>query len=62
MFRDPAANVDRMPLEADHVVARALGGHRAERLMLAVCNRSRGIGIRKAAAAPVALRTTRDWL
>ena len=44
MYRDPQLNPDGMPLEADHTLARSLGGTRADRLMLATCNRSRGNG------------------
>lgn len=62
MYANAALNVDRMPLEADHTVSRALGGTKADRLLLATCNRSRGSGTR----APVAAETrpawwTRDW-
>lgn len=46
MYRNPQLNVDRMPLEADHTIARSLGGTTADRLMLATCNRSRGNGTR----------------
>lgn len=46
MYRDPARNPDRMPLEADHTLARSLGGTTADRLLLATCNRSRGDGTR----------------
>lgn len=44
MWRDPARNADGMPLEADHTLPRSLGGTRADRLLLATCNRSRGAG------------------
>lgn len=47
MWRDPASNVDLMPLEADHgALARSLGGGKADRLLIATCNRSRGNGTR----------------
>jgi hypothetical protein len=53
MHHNPARNVDGMPLEADHGQrARAHGGHRADRLLLATCNRSRGDGTRSAPPAP----------
>ena len=43
MHRDPARNVDGLPLEADHgLLARSQGGTVADRLLLATCNRSRG--------------------
>lgn len=67
MYRAAAANFDRAPLEADHTVARANGGHRADRLLHRTCNRSRGKGDRdhlrpalgpQPAAQPV---TTRKW-
>jgi hypothetical protein len=38
MYRDSRLNVDRMPLKADHTIARSRGGIRADRLMLATCN------------------------
>lgn len=46
MYRDPDRNVDGRPLEADHTIARSQGGKRADRLLLATCNRSRGDGTR----------------
>jgi hypothetical protein len=46
MHKDPALNVDGRPLEADHTRARSQGGGLADRLLLAVCNRSRGDGTR----------------
>lgn len=54
MYRDPARNPDGLPLDADHSIARALGGTHADRLLLATCNRSRGTG----ATGP---ETTRNW-
>lgn len=59
MYRDARLNTDGLPLEADHSLARSLGGTRADRLMLATCNRSRGNGQRTdRTAAPW---WTRDW-
>ncbi len=46
MYRTPASNPDGMPLEADHTLSRSQGGKRADRLLLATCNRSRGSGTR----------------
>lgn len=46
MYRDANLNVDGMALEADHSIARSLGGTKADRLLLATCNRSRGDGTR----------------
>ncbi len=46
MYRDPDMNADGMPLEADHTIARSLGGTKADRLLLGTCNRSRGDGTR----------------
>lgn len=45
-YRDPRRNVDGRPLEADHTLSRSRGGRRADRLLLAVCNRSRQAGTR----------------
>jgi hypothetical protein len=60
MYRDRSRNVDGMALEADHTVARARGGTRADRLLIATCNRSRGDGTRRAAnAEPRAPRAPR---
>lgn len=56
MYRDPRLNADGMPLEADHTLARSRGGTRADRLLLATCNRSRGAG-----HATRALVTSREW-
>lgn len=61
MYRDPARNPDGMPLEADHTVARSQGGRRADRLLLATCNRSRGDGTRAASPAGRPDWWTRDW-
>ena len=58
MYRDAALNPDRMPLEADHTLARSLGGRKADRLLLATCNRSRGNGLRVSVEP---LQTTVDW-
>jgi hypothetical protein len=44
MYREPTLNPDGRPLEADHTLARAHGGTRADRLLLSTCNRSRGVG------------------
>lgn len=46
MHRDASQNFDRQPLEADHSLARAHGGHRADRMLHSTCNRSRGDGTR----------------
>lgn len=64
MYRDASRNPDGMPLEADHgELARSLGGKRADRLLLATCNRSRGDGTRIHAASPMTRPAwwTRDW-
>jgi hypothetical protein len=50
MYRDPSLNPDGLPLEADHTLARSQGGMKADRLMLATCNRSRGDGTRPTVA------------
>ncbi len=60
MYRDPVLNADRLPLEADHTIARAHGGTQADRLLLATCNRSRG-GLLANPAVFRMLRTTREW-
>ena len=44
MFKTAAANWDRAELEADHSLARAHGGHRADRLLHRTCNRQRKDG------------------
>jgi hypothetical protein len=46
MYRDASQNPDGLPLEADHTLARSKGGRRADRLLIATCNRSRGAGER----------------
>lgn len=61
MYRDPSLNPDGRPLQADHTHARALGGTKADRLMLATCNASRGDGTRKSDAYNSPW-WTRDWL
>lgn len=62
MHKNPALNPDALPLEADHTQSRSQGGRRADRLLLATCNRSRGDGTRTA-EAPTIRPTwwTRDW-
>lgn len=69
MYRDPTRNVDGRPLQADHSIARSQGGTKADRLMLATCNASRGNGTR--AHTHTGTHTgsgyrepwwTRDWL
>jgi hypothetical protein len=55
MYRDAKRNVDGRPLEADHTRARSRGGTKADRLLLSVCNRSRGAG------EVVTLVTSREW-
>jgi hypothetical protein len=42
MYRNPNLNLDGMPLEADHSIGRSRGGLKADRLVLAAYNRSRG--------------------
>ncbi|WP_019204571.1 HNH endonuclease [Tsukamurella sp. 1534] len=46
MYREPAQNFDSAGLEADHSVARAHGGHHADRMLHRQCNRERGDGTR----------------
>jgi hypothetical protein len=58
MYRDATLNPDGRPLEADHTLARARGGKRADRLMLSTCNRSRGQGNRVTTGQPW---WSRDW-
>jgi 5-methylcytosine-specific restriction endonuclease McrA len=59
MYRTATLNPDGRPLEADHTTPRSQGGRRADRLLLAVCNRSRGDGTHGTRyAAPW---HTRDW-
>lgn len=61
MYRKAASNPDRMPLEADHTLARSQGGKRPDRLLLATCNRSRGDGTRQVVTDRPAW-WTRDWM
>lgn len=44
MFKAPESNWDQRPLAADHSVARAAGGHQADRLLHFTCNCERGDG------------------
>lgn len=44
MYRDPQRNWDHHTLAADHTIARAHGGTRADRLLHATCNKQRGDG------------------
>jgi hypothetical protein len=60
MYRDASLNPDGLPLEADHTLARSHGGTKADRLMLATCNRSRGAGHRATIVQPT--WWSRDWL
>lgn len=46
MWKDAARNFDHATLEADHSLARAKGGHIADRLLHRKCNRERGDGTR----------------
>nr|WP_277834759.1 hypothetical protein [Rhodococcus sp. D2-41] len=46
MHRDPARNWDNEALAADHSVARAHGGTKADRLLHGRCNKKRGDGSR----------------
>jgi len=64
MYKDADRNPDAKPLEADHSVARSLGGKVADRLMLATCNNSRGNGTRKALVTGTMTKTvtSRAWL
>jgi hypothetical protein len=59
MYRDATRNPDGLPLQADHTLARSRGGTRADRLMLATCNQSRGAG--HAPDRYAAPWWTRDW-
>jgi hypothetical protein len=63
MYRDPARNPDGMMLELDHTLARSQGGTKGDRLLLAVCNRSRGAGTRTPDAEPFTRpeHWTRQW-
>lgn len=58
MYRDPERNADGRTLQADHTVARSQGGTKADRLLLATCNGSRGDGNRAANDQPF---TQPDW-
>lgn len=60
-YRDPRRNVDGMPLEADHTLARSQGGTRADRLLLATCNRSRQDGTRTLTIEPEHNVNSRRW-
>jgi len=57
MYRDRTRNADGRQLQADHTRARSQGGKRADRLMLATCNGSRGDGTR----TPQAPTEASDW-
>lgn len=46
MYRDDGRNWDGRTLAADHTLARAHGGTRADRLMHSTCNGQRGDGSR----------------
>nr|WP_081830358.1 hypothetical protein [Rhodococcus sp. UNC363MFTsu5.1] len=46
MYRDAARNWDERPLAADHSLARAHGGTKADRLLHSTCNNQRGDGAR----------------
>jgi hypothetical protein len=46
MHREPSRNPDQRPLSADHTIARAHGGTKADRLLHEVCNKERGDGSR----------------
>ena len=46
MYRDADRNDDGEALAADHALARAHGGKRAERLLHGICNKQRGDGSR----------------
>lgn len=59
MYRDPRRNIDGRPLDADHTLARSQGGKHADRLMLAVCNRSRQDGTRGQQTRPTP--NSREW-
>lgn len=61
MYRDARRNVDQRPLEADHTQPRARGGKRADRLVLARCNRSRKDGRRSPHQQRERIDTDRDW-
>ena len=46
MYRDADLNWDGQALAADHTIARAHGGKKADRLLCATCNKQRGDGSR----------------
>ena len=46
MFREPRQNWDHNSLSADHTIARAHGGTRADRLLHSLCNKRRSDGTR----------------
>lgn len=46
MHKDPIRNWDARKLRGDHSIPRAVGGHRADRLLHATCNEQRGDGRR----------------
>ena len=46
MYRAAERNPDKLPLHADHSIARAHGGTKADRLLHDLCNKSRGDGSR----------------
>lgn len=60
MHRTKELNFDGRVLAADHTIARAHGGTKADRLLHSKCNESRGDGTR-CAARPVVAETSRDW-
>lgn len=54
---------DEQQLDADHTVPRSQGGTKADRLLHASCNRSRGDGTRDTKAAEDRAKwTTLDWV
>jgi len=62
MYRNPARNVDGRPLEADHTTPRSRGGRRADRLLIARCNRSRKDGATRSPHQQTErIDTDRDW-
>lgn len=61
MYRDAAANWDRRVLAADHTLARALGGTKADRLLHSTCNERRGDGTRTTTSTGWPPETTREW-
>lgn len=61
MYRDPALNVDQRALQADHTRARSQGGQRADRLILATCNGSRGDGTRTPSTGGPPSWWSRTW-